>query len=172
MSITFAAEITGTDDARVFEVRCDDGSMIGEFVGYANAYGEAQAHALVCTLSLCQGYGADMDEVFADDAPVPVNVHNANAVVLLDALGYAPAEHDASDPFDVPDLAGDAGAADFLGRVELALGLAPVDAGRPATQDARWLTGARRPGYLQDRLAELRNLALACQRSGARVTWA
>jgi len=168
MSITFAAMDTNDVDTRVFAVTCEVDGNLGEFVGYANAYVEAQAHDLICTSDLCRGYGADVDEVFADGDPVPVNVANRNAIDLLSALGY-PVD------LDDPDMFGDEDAAAFLGRVEVALALAPADNG---LVEVTWSTGgavnidcARRPGYLQGRLSDLRDLALACQRSGQRVMW-
>ncbi|MFI9507206.1 hypothetical protein [Nocardia sp. NPDC052566] len=50
--------------------------------------------------------------------------------------------------------------ADFLGRVLIALGVAPADEGMPAYELApRWIEFGRRPGHLQAKLEELRDLA-------------
>ncbi len=173
MSVTFAAETTSAADARQFELTCSTGAVLGTWTGYANAYAEAQAHGLLCTDDLCQGYGADVDEVHADGEPVPVNVNNRNAITILTALGY-PVE------LEDPELLGEADAADFLARVDLADALAPVS---PAIEEVAYQDGntgrpgaqvvecGRREGYLQDVLPALRALAVACQAAGLRVTW-
>jgi hypothetical protein len=171
MSVTFeAASTADMTDERVFRLTCSgDEQPIGEFVGYGNAYLEAQAHGLICADTLCAGYGADLEEIHADGAPVPVNVNNRNAMDLLAVLGYPVA----LDP-EERDLAGVDDAAAFLARVEVALALAPADPGLPtiAYRDGATVTDCgRRPGYLQERLAGLRDLALACQAAGARVAW-
>ncbi|MEV7581562.1 hypothetical protein [Streptomyces erythrochromogenes] len=90
---------------------------------------------------------------FADSASEEVNMANANAARVLGVLGY-------------DELAGDAEAGDFLGRVLVALALVPVDAGRPATAEGRFVVCGRRAGYIQERLEELHELAEgACGRS-------
>ncbi|MFD3539671.1 hypothetical protein ACFWUQ_09235 [Streptomyces sp. NPDC058662] len=95
---------------------------------------------------------------FADFTDEPVNMANANAVRVLDVLGY-------------DELYGDADAEDFLGRVLVALAVAPADAGRPATVDGNFIDCGRPPGYTQTRLEELRELAEdACARR-LRVAW-
>ena len=68
-------------------------------------------------------------------------------------------------------------AGEFEGRVLLALALAPVDAGMPAYDDSRtggprWIVAGRRPGYLQEKLAGLAELARWCAERGRRVQWA
>jgi hypothetical protein len=163
MSVTFAPEATGPD-TRVFAVTCSDGQPVGEFVGYSLAYAEAQAHGLVCGDYLCQGYGADVVEQYADGEPVPVNVTNANAVAVLGALGY-------TVDAEWTNLCGDADADAFLGRVELALAIAPADEGVRVLTVENYTDCGRAAGYVQARLAELRALALACRTAGARVVW-
>jgi hypothetical protein len=183
MSVTFAAELAAdAADMRVFTVACDtDGQVIGEFTGYANAYGQAQAHGLLCT-GLCAEYGADVDEVHAAGDPVPVNVSSRNAVDLLVVLGYDVALRPAPDAVlglaeVTAGLEGEADAEAFLGRVELALGLGVDDAALPAVQwrgengGARHTDCGRAAGYLAGRLLQLRELALACRARGVRVVW-
>jgi hypothetical protein len=83
------------------------------------------------------------------DLDTLVDMSDSNAGRVLDALGYGTG---AMDHFD--------GAEPFLGRVLIALGLEPADEGVPAHQDGpRWTEGGRRPGYLQERLEDLRALA-------------
>lgn len=89
-----------------------------------------------------------------------VNVSNANAREILSALGY-----------DARDIAGDDAADTFLGRVVLALGLAPTDPGRPAVQDGNVIDCGRAPGYLQTRLRELHTLAQSAVRSRQHIYW-
>ena len=97
------------------------------------------------------------DQWVADE--LSVNMANANAAVVLDALGFA-------EDVAAGDLCGSVPAQDFLGRVLTGFGLAPTDPGRPATEDigehgARFIDCGRAPGYVQDRLGQLQALAEA-----------
>lgn len=106
----------------------------------------------------CQTYGPMLDNGRPD-----VNVSNVNARRLLDLLGY-PA---------TADMCGDDDPGEFLGRVLLAQALAGRDEGIPAhrtgpnTED--W---GRRPGYTQDRLIALAQLAQDALAIGAVISWA
>ena len=169
MSVTFTAEDTSTVDARLYRVTCESGADLGEYTGYGNAYAEARAHGLLCTEDLCQGYGADVDRVYPAGEPTSINVCNRNGVDVLRALGYV------VDLVE-PELCGSADAEAFLGRVELALGVGVNDAALPEIAwrgdgGATYVDGARRQGYLSERLTQLRELALACRARGLRVTW-
>lgn len=95
---------------------------------------------------------------FAGAASEEVNMANANATRVLSVLGY-------------DELAGNAEADDFLGRVLVALALVPVDAGRPATAEGRFVDCGRRVGYVQERLEELRELAEGARLRGLPVYW-
>ncbi|MGR7000812.1 hypothetical protein ACU686_26630 [Yinghuangia aomiensis] len=112
-----------------------------------------------------------------EETGLAVDVHNANAARLLDALGLADAETGefgtalTPDPLQPPDMCGTADPDDFLGRVLVALACAPEDEGRPALSDGRNHYGSRAPGYLQTRLAELHALAAEARARGRRVTW-
>lgn len=99
---------------------------------------------------------------FAADAQqategLEINMSNANAAFVLDALGFA-------EDVQAGDLCGELPAQDFLGRVLTAFGLAPVDEGVPAHRvEANFIECGRRPGYLQERLVQLQELAeVAC----------
>ncbi|MEW1639334.1 hypothetical protein AB0469_35430 [Streptomyces sp. NPDC093801] len=85
---------------------------------------------------------------FADIESESVNMANSNAARVLEVLGF-------------DELAGDADAEDFLGRVLVALALAPVDAGRPSTAEGNFIDCGRTAGYTQRRLDELRELGRA-----------
>jgi hypothetical protein len=156
MSITFFAEAPA-DRVRTFRLTCEILGVLGEWTGAANAYGEADAHALVCTGDLCSQYGADVDEI--TDEPAPVNVCNNNGAQLLAALGYV-------------DDEGSDDAEGFLGRVLLALAIMPTDEGMPVYAIASNIIDCGRPaGYLEARLAELRQLATECAACGVAVAW-
>jgi hypothetical protein len=93
-----------------------------------------------------------------------VNMCNRNAAHVLDTLGV-----DTSG-----ELAGELAGDELRGRVLLALGLAPADEGRDAQahdEAGRFIEGARHPGYLQERLEQLRDLAEHCQACGYMIAW-
>lgn len=108
----------------------------------------------------------DHDSVW--EASPGINVNNANAGMLLETLGLP------TDPWNLPaDFEYPTGH-DFLGRVLIALGLAPKDEGRPAVADLdnpRWIEGGRRSGYTQDKLGELLAIAEYAVAHNRRVTW-
>jgi hypothetical protein len=187
MSVTFSAEDNSPADTTQWELYCDASGTdirLGDvWTGYRNAAAEADAHGLLC--GACEGYGAQLREVHADGAPVPLNVNNRNAHDLLAALGYL------GEPLDdaagllggpVYDLCGADDARAFRDRVELALGVTrPADAGlpaltyrggTPAAPGATVYDCGREPGYLTGRLEQLRELASRCVAAGVRVTWA
>ncbi len=169
MSVTFTAEIDPTA-VRSFRLSCEDGTDIGLYSGYSNAYSEAAAHGLVCLHSLCQQYGADIDEI--TDVP-SMNVTNANAYPILAALGY-------TVDLEEPELIGDADASDMLARIDIALALAPVDPGTDTLEyqdgdtdrPAAIVTEYGRPaGYTQTKLRELRTIAVYCISGSRKVVW-
>nr|WP_024126166.1 hypothetical protein [Streptomyces sp. FR1]AHE38784.1 Hypothetical protein pFRL3_7c [Streptomyces sp. FR1] len=98
----------------------------------------------------------------AGDVP-KVNLANANACRVLGVLGLAD---------ELGDLTGRVAAEDFRDRCLIALALEPADAGVPAVQDGRIIDCGRPAGYLQDRLAELHDLAVWCAAQGRAVSWA
>ncbi|AXN53284.1 hypothetical protein PBI_THONKO_12 [Mycobacterium phage Thonko] len=103
---------------------------------------------------------------YADGTDLDVNMSNRNAALVADALGI---------DLDADGWCGSATADDFMGRVVMALALAPSDEGMPSYEHvgpgARMVEGARRPGYLQERLRELHELAEWAVAHSAEVVW-
>jgi hypothetical protein len=124
---------------------------------------------------VCPEYEWSVFPVYDDPAPV-VEATMVHAVAVLGALGYPVPDNNPADAFACGDLSGVADAAEFAGRVAVALALAPADAGMPAYEDTRpggprWHECGRRPGYLQEKLTELAELARWCAERGRRVQW-
>ncbi|WP_280381409.1 hypothetical protein [Nocardia wallacei] len=109
-----------------------------------------------------------------------LNVCNGNAVDLLAVLGYisiggAEDVEPADDSHGVDhmgELAGEADAEDFLGRVLIAQALSPGDPGRPARPiNDRFVVCARREGHLDEKLLHLERLARYCLDIDAAIAW-
>lgn len=142
-----------------------------------------------CTLpAVCPDYPLYAVEVDPDGEVPFVNLSNANAIGVLEALGLsfgggedadalepglpADAAEDATViPIVVVDAAGELSAPDLLARVVTALGLAPEDPGVPDRRAGSTLIGGRPAGYLQRRLLDLYDLAAWCAAHGRDVTW-
>lgn len=96
-----------------------------------------------------------------------VNLANGNAAALLDLLGLRPE--------DAYDMWGEADAADFLGRVLLALALLDVTTddvhGKPAVTERNWTDCGRRHGYLAEKLAELHEVGQWAAAHHTQVVW-
>lgn len=111
--------------------------------------------------------GNDEDAVW-DNAP-GINVSNSNAAALLEVLGLPTNPWDTPEGFEYPT------GQDFLGRVLLALGLVPADAGVPAhapnPERPNFIDCGRREGYLQERLGQLRELADYAIAHNRRIDW-
>lgn len=101
---------------------------------------------------------------FDTDADPSVNMSNTNALHLLDTLGFPEREY-----------VGSTDAEDFLGRILLALAVAPHDAGIPSHvvpgPGATVINGGREDGYTQRRLEQLRTLAEFARLHRVNVTW-
>lgn len=115
-----------------------------------------------------EAYGQHCDDCDAlgpilRSADPEVDVAVRNAAYLLVLLGYGP----------VVDLNGRVPAEDFLGRVLVAEALSgPEDGYLPQATYGRMVDCGRRPGYVLERLADLRVVAEAAVSAGAGICWA
>lgn len=113
--------------------------------------------------------GYFVETITTDGGQAPhVNISNINAVGILDLLGYA-------EDGEV-DLCGSCGPDEFEGRVLTALALAPADAGVPSYETvggrgATVVECGRRPGYHQDILERLHELADWARTRQRTVCW-
>ena len=126
-----------------------------------------------CTDEFYGPEGMYIDALTADngaDRDVEVSVSNTNAALILEALGLLP------DDVSFDDVCcGSMDAGDLLGRALMALALAPEDEGMPAYEmvgsGAPMIQCGRHPGYLQDRLNQIQELARWCLRHRRDVEW-
>lgn len=124
---------------------------------------KAGTSGVACTDDICSQYALGIHSQHLVDREPPINLASANAALVLDALGLA------ADPWG--QINGD----DLAARVLLAQAAdAPVHEAAVAAVapdgGVRSL-GARRPGYLQDRLAELGRMAATARETGVDVLW-
>lgn len=118
--------------------------------------------------------------VFDEDESPDIKLDFWSAVLVLNALGFG------EDARDGGGLAGSLNAKDFLGRVLLALAVAPEDEGVPAHErdglpelgipaglgGLHIINFGRPAGYLQQRLRDLEELARWCLKHNRLVQWA
>lgn len=129
-------------------------------------------------------FSAEPDQHQAAVSPCEpqLNVTNVNAALILRALGLLSEIGAAAilgpqpglTPDGCPDLFGECDAADFLARIDLALALHPTDPGVPwhaITDAGNVIDCGRRPGYLHERLHELRDVATFAHADQRRVVW-
>jgi hypothetical protein len=121
----------------------------------------------------------------ADDCDTPTDVHaypvydtdndpmvcmsNTNAIRILEHLGLF------TNGDEIPYY-GSLSVEDFEGRLIVAHALTPVDAGVPMTVTrgaggATFVDCGRSPNYLQDRFAQLEQLAGFAREHGANIVW-
>lgn len=165
MSVTFTIESIPTG---AFQFECHAGHeairIPLQAASYETAVVELAEHKAQC--ETCGTYGACVQGVNDIDDELDVNVSQANAVVLLNALGLP-----------VEDLSGSAAAQDFLGRVILALADVGDDTGIAATvtrsnpQGMTFIDCGVRPGYKADVFGRLFELATEAVRLGRDIGW-
>lgn len=106
--------------------------------------------------------------VYDTDSDLSVTMSNVNGLRVLEVLGF--------DSEDGIPYVGTCDADDFEGRVALARALTPVDAGIPVTTTVgengpTVVECGRRPGYLQDRLDTLADLAALARSHNSPISW-
>lgn len=185
MSVTFYPELGPVDHYTVECINCD---ATQNFSTHEAAYTlhaairEGTAHIDGCTQEpyRCQD-GGIMYEVEALGVTPTVNVASSHAVDILEVLGltsrHEPIETDGHTALNIPgdDLCGSLPAQDFLGRILMALAVAPESAERPAyaAVGASHVTSCyRRAGYLQSKLHELHEVAQFCHTHDRPIIWA
>lgn len=156
MSITFHPAIDDTDPEPIYKLMCGD-TELSRVVGYSPAYLDASAHGLLCTEFLCAGYGASVEAIHPAGQE-PVNMANRNANDVLIVLG-------------IEEDCGTLDAALMLDRIDTALAIGFADAAMPTLALGQRVECGRDPGYIADRLAQIRTLALACHEAGKAITW-
>lgn len=119
---------------------------------------------------------SDDADWFFDSGEVPtMNLANANAGNVLGALNLVSAERGMSrDPFNTDELAGFADAEMVLGAAQLYLALEPEDAGlvsHALNERGNFIDAGRRPGYLQEKLQQLVEIAIWARDHNRRVEW-
>lgn len=116
------------------------------------------------TRTFCAQLSADVLMSVPAAEHLEVNMSNSNAAVVCDALGINLEEE---------GWCGSVPAENFLGRVLVALAIQPSDEGIPShelpTGGVRWIECGRRPGYTQDRLAQLHALATWAVENNAEI---
>lgn len=113
---------------------------------------------------------------FFDSGEVPtMNLANGNAASVLGALNLVSAERGMDrNPFNTDDLGGFADAEQILGAAQLYLALEPQDAGlvpHALNERGNVIDAGRRPGYLQEKLQRLVEIATWARNHGRRVEW-
>lgn len=155
------------------------------FAAYDDAVVGLADHHRYCTDPDCgeHAYRPFVVVHYSTDTEPSLTVSNRHAMLLLRALGlvtelgaddvHEPAPAAPRPEQDTP-LVGDLAAEQMLGRVELALALAPADAGVPVRDlntAGTVVDCGRRAGYLQDRLRVLREVAVFARERARDVVW-
>ena len=173
MSVTFSAP--GPIAGFAFTCGHDNGLTERRFGTYADAVAFRQAeldahgdtgHLTICGDEYCANCPMFIVAVESDPSP-SMNVSEANARHLAGLLGYG---EDSESP------GGCATGEDFLGRILLAQAVNPADAGVPVTTTRAsggltLIDCGRAPGYSEDRLAALRELADFAADRGRTIQW-
>lgn len=167
MSVTFSVATAALPS--VWGITCyQDGEdrFIGAATDYAGALEVRTVHMAEC--EECRHYGCyTSTRVVGLEVP-EVNMSNTNAMDLLRVLDLPATFEDG--------LCGGATAEDFMGRVLVALAVEPEDTGVRSLETrgergATMIDCGRPAGYVQDRLAGLRDVAAFAVEHGLEVTW-
>jgi hypothetical protein len=142
----------------------------------------AADHGAYCHDEHCGG--AEVWASHADAGEPYAEMSKTNVCLVLRALGLltevgaeAALEPRPDEPPPAPEgpdpaQEGEITADDLLGRIVLALGMAPQDEGVPPYESSpRWIECGREPGYLQRKLEELAELAEYARAGRRAVYW-
>lgn len=161
MSVSFTTEFLADQPHRL---TCSCGNFWGRtFDSYYEAYQQKSFYKSTCRDQLCNAYPMQVESV--DEAP-DVNISNANAVEILDALDYRQGE-DFSDR-----CTGSMTAEEFAERLLFARASSVGDPGVPATRDGNIINFGRRPGYVDEVLQMLQDVADYAASNNLMVQWA
>jgi hypothetical protein len=152
------------------------------FATYAAAVTALGDHQLHCADGFCYPDSPYVVARTPADHEPTLNVTSINARTLLRTLGLLPElgveavlvspDEPPEFDFETSELVGVCDSSDLLARIDLALVLAPADAGVPWHEiTAGVIDCGRRPGYIQDRLTQLRDVALYAHNGHRRVDW-
>ena len=179
MSVTFSTESSPILGYRIICVACGAGGPAFQTHKAALEWlRDKMASVAEFTLRSCTGDWCEMDSLFIDaieedPAPAP-NFANANAVHILQTLGLAPTPLNPETQDEI--WCGEVEADDFHGRVLMAIAVAPRDDGVPPHEvlgsAAHVIDCGRRPGYTQEALTALRELAEFASDRGRNIIWA
>lgn len=119
---------------------------------------------------------SDDADWFFDSGDVPtMNVANGNAASILGALNLVTAERGMDrNPFNTEDLAGFVDAEQVLGAAQLYLALEPEDSGlvpHALNERGNFIDAGRRPGYLQEKIQRIAEIAAWARDHGRRFEW-
>lgn len=169
MSVTFSiAPSVLIEDKWVLECDCGYKKSEQQYASHEEAVASLETvEKLLCGDDYCAASGMHVTFAPQEGDDLSINLSNMNARVVMESLGYSNDEQIAF---------GDATGEDFLGRILTALALAPEDEGMPSYADekegqATMIYCGRRPGYLQERLEQLRALAEFSVATGRQIQW-
>jgi hypothetical protein len=184
MSVTFSPEPGAPAGFRVgCSCETNQGPVFGTYADaeeWSSTHQVPNAETLVgCWYAGQEGY-CEADEPFimavrTEDAPC-LNVANGNAIVLLEALGLLGEVRDTPFGPTPMDACGSLDAEAFLGRVLAAEVMSVGDPGMPREtfkiEAGPTIVGwGRRAGYVDEKLAVLREIALWAQAHQVPVVW-
>lgn len=158
MSVVFSAAV---DTKIQHRVECLCGAVNTDVVhpDYNSAYTFMQSSNITCDDAYCY---VDIVPFVAEPE---VQLSNNNAIALLDVLGVGVGER------FMERCTGSMSASDLLGRVLIAEAVAPISAEVPSFMEGNIMWGGRAEGYIQGKLAGLKEVALFAHESNRVVVW-
>lgn len=170
MSVTFAVESNTEISSYILSCGCANASSVtfnsdNEVEEFLGKWRDEPFHFDGCEDELCLFYIPSITYIDGTENMRSVNVSNTNARDILEVLGY---EQD--------ELCGSATSDDFMGRILIALAIAPESAER-VTEVSRSNYGStiincgRDAGYIQDRLTDLLDVVSDASNAGMGIYW-